>query len=83
MLMKMDRNALSINTQTRFENLLKSWVNDGDKWIGKQMMMEIWRGRNYGVNVNGNGEVGDEFDDKDKAASWLDMIKGWEVSGFN
>ncbi|VEU23285.1 DEKNAAC104405 [Brettanomyces naardenensis] len=61
--------AVSRGLQGRYDELGRVWFDAGDKWIGKQMMMEVWRGRNEG----GEG----------REASWLDMIKGWEMSGFD
>lgn len=67
--------AIDITLQKRFDELGRTWFVAGHKWIGKQVMMEIWRGRNE--------EINNYDDDDEKENSWLDMIKGWEISGYN
>lgn len=54
--------AIGTKLQQRFDDLAKTWFVAGNKWIGKQILLDIWK--------QGEG-------------SWLDMIKSWEVSGFN
>lgn len=68
--------AIDVKLQKRFDELGRTWFVAGHKWIGKQVMMEIWRGRNEQEND-------DDDDDDEKENSWLDMIKGWEISGYN
>lgn len=81
--------AVNIDIQRRYDSLGSCWFNSGSKWIGRQMMLEIWRGRNYGMSVDrqisGNSvpnssqiEASEETE-----TSWLDLVKGWEMSGFH
>ncbi|KAF6008710.1 hypothetical protein HII12_003937 [Brettanomyces bruxellensis] len=81
--------AVNIDIQRRYDSLGSWWFNSGSKWIGRQMMLEIWRGRNYGMSVDrqisGNSvpnssqiEASEETE-----TSWLDLVKGWEMSGFH
>ncbi|QPG74994.1 hypothetical protein FOA43_002334 [Brettanomyces nanus] len=76
--------AVSHSLQSKYDNLGRIWSGVGDKWIGKQMVMEIWRGRNYGISIDEQMEESDrDASEEDKETSWLDMIKGWEMSGFH
>lgn len=81
--------AVNRDIQRRYDSLGSWWFNSGSKWIGRQMMLEIWRGRNYGMSVDrqisGNSvpnssqiEASEETE-----TSWLDLVKGWEMSGFH
>lgn len=45
--------ALTIDLQQRVDTLGRVWYTSGDKWIGKQIMFEIWRGRN-GETIKNN-----------------------------
>lgn len=65
--------AIDPGLQRRFDELGRTWFVAGHKWIGKQVMMELWRERNEA----------EAYDDDEKENSWLDMIKGWEISGYN
>lgn len=56
--------AIDVALQERYYRLHSVW----HQWMGDQMILEVWRGRN----------VEDQVD-----SSWLDMIKGWELSGFH
>lgn len=62
--------ALSPSLQHRYDELARKWYVAGNKWIGKQIMLQIWKtvGEN-GASCEGN--------------SWLDIIKSWEISGYN
>lgn len=66
-------NAISSELQYRFDELARKWFVAGNKWIGKQIMMEVWR---VGNELSNNSRSGD-------VVSWLDLIKDWEVSGFH
>lgn len=60
--------------QTRFDELGRKWFVAGNKWIGKQVMMEVWRSRSE-AEKNDQGNL--------EHTSWLDLVKTWEISGFN
>jgi hypothetical protein len=63
--------AISKRLQYKFDELARKWFVAGNKWIGKQIMMEVWRIRN-------------ESTTEDAASiSWLDVIKDWEISGYS
>lgn len=62
--------AVSTQLQYRFDELARKWFVAGNKWLGKQVVMEVWRSNSREVSNN------------DKV-SWLDVLKDWEVSGFN
>lgn len=64
--------AIDPSVQQRFDELGRTWFVAGHKWIGKQIMMEIWRSRN---------DEQEQYEEKE--ISWIDMIKGWEISGYN
>jgi hypothetical protein len=68
--------ATNSEHQFRFDELARKWFVAGNKWIGKQVMMEVWKTNNSN-NRDSNVE---HFGDK---ISWLDVIKDWEISGFN
>jgi hypothetical protein len=63
--------AISKRLQYKFDELARKWFVAGNKWIGKQIMMEVWRIRN-------------ESTTEDAASlSWLDILKDWEISGYS
>lgn len=63
--------AIAPELRHRFDEVARKMFVAGNKWIGKQIMMEIWRTEN-----DGNSEICG-------GNSWLDVLKDWEVSGFN
>lgn len=81
--------AISRSLQSKYDSIGGIWFSSWEKWIGKQMILEIWRGRNYGMNIDEqiegitNNEQEEEEAEEDKEASWLDLIKGWEMSGYH
>ena len=81
--------AVNIDVQRRYDRLGSWWFNSGSKWIGRQMMLEIWRGRNYGMSVDeqmsGISEPNSSQIEasEETETSWLDLVKGWEMSGFH
>lgn len=64
--------ATTSELQYRYDELGRKWFVAGNKWIGKQVMMEVWRSR-----------VEAEKNENTENISWLDLIKDWEISGFN
>lgn len=64
--------AKSPQLRYRFDEVARKTFVAANKWIGKQIMMEVWRADN---------EADDNEDFSEN--SWLDMIKDWEISGFN
>lgn len=64
--------AVNTDLQYRYDELARKWFVAGNKWIGKQIMFEVWRVRNLSHD---NSEIEEN--------SWLDIIKDWEISGFN
>lgn len=66
--------ALAPELRHRFDDVARKMFVAGNKWIGKQIMMEIWETDNSSEN-DGNSESGGN--------SWLDVLKDWDVSGFN
>lgn len=66
--------ATSSQLQYRFDELTRKWFVAGNKWIGKQIILEIWK-TNKHLNSDDN--------ERNDTISWLDVIKEWEVSGFN
>ncbi|EIF46360.1 zinc-finger transcription factor of the zn -cys binuclear cluster domain involved in the [Brettanomyces bruxellensis AWRI1499] len=81
--------AVNIDIQRRYDSLGSWWFNSGSKWIGRQMMLEIWRGRNYGMSVD--RQISENLvpsssqieASEETETSWLDLVKGWEMSGFH
>lgn len=67
--------AISSQLRYRFDEVARKTFVAGNKWIGKQIMMEIWKNAEEAENHNSYESTGRN--------SWLDMIKDWEVSGFN
>ena len=67
--------AIAPELRHRFDEVARKMFVAGNKWIGKQIMMEIWRTENMAEN-DGNSEISG-------GNSWLDVLKDWEVSGFN
>ncbi|KAH3668276.1 hypothetical protein OGAPHI_002030 [Ogataea philodendri] len=61
--------AMDPELQQRYDVLGKSFFDAGEKWIGKQALFEIWRGRN-------------SSDDELRDASWLDLVKYWHIGGY-
>ncbi|KAG7927854.1 hypothetical protein KL925_002212 [Ogataea polymorpha] len=61
--------ALDEELQTRYDILGRTAFDAGDRWIGKQALFEIWRGRNSN-------------DDELRVASWLDLVKYWHIGGY-
>lgn len=64
--------ATTPQLQHRFDELGRKWFVAGNKWIGKQVMMEVWRSREEA-----------EKNENQENISWLDLVKDWEISGFN
>ncbi|TID31136.1 hypothetical protein CANINC_000288 [Pichia inconspicua] len=64
--------ATTPHLQHRFDEMGRKWFVAGNKWIGKQVMMEVWRNREEAEN-----------NELQETISWLDLVKDWEISGFN
>lgn len=65
--------AISPKLRYRYDELARKTFIAGNKWVGKQIMMEVWKSNTSEQSL----------DDIAFETSWLDMIKDWKVSGFN